>query len=350
MSETKESLFDDPENVNIGILGASGLVGGLAADILAERNVAFGALRVFASEQSAGGQIQYKDRNVVVEDAAEADFTDLDIVIGAAGAEVSKRYAERITSGGAILIDNSSAFRMDRCVPLVVAGVNDEDLDTVKKGSIVANPNCTTAIALTALKPLHDKATLDSMTLTTFQAASGAGHAGVEALNHQMSTLMFSSSLTRLDGLSKAEVFPARIVDNVIPQRGEFADGKMGETEEEVKLREESRKILGLPHLRVSGTCVSVPVMNGHSISVNAKFKNQILPEQARTFLDDTPGVKVVDLPMPSEASGHDEVLVGRIRPDETAVNGLAMFVSGDNLRRGAALNAVQSVELLLDR
>jgi aspartate-semialdehyde dehydrogenase len=336
--------------MRIGIVGATGQVGGVMRRILAERHFPVDQLRLFASARSAGRTLPWQDGEVTVEDAAAADFRGLDIVLFSAGKSSSKEMAERVAAAGAVVIDNSSAWRMDPDVPLVVSEVNPDAARNRPKG-IIANPNCTTMAAMPVLRPLHDEAGLVSMVVTTYQAVSGAGLAGVSELDEQVQKVADRATELTHDGRAvefpAADKFPRTIAFNVVPQAGSFVDDGLGETDEEQKLRNESRKILDIPSLLVSGTCVRVPVFTGHSLQINARFTRPLSPAQAREVLAGAPGVELSEVPTPLEAAGRDPSYVGRIRADETAENGLSFFVANDNLRKGAALNAVQVAELV---
>ncbi|WP_203834914.1 aspartate-semialdehyde dehydrogenase [Winogradskya humida] len=336
--------------MRIGIVGATGQVGGVMRRILAERDFPVDQLRLFASARSAGRTLPWKDGEVTVEDAATADFSGLDIVLFSSGKGSSKELAPKVAAAGAVIIDNSSAWRMDPDVPLVVAEVNPDAAKVRPKG-IIANPNCTTMAAMPVLRPLHDEAGLVAMVATTYQAVSGAGLAGVAELAEQVQKVADRAAELTHDGgaveFPAPRSFPRPIAFNVIPQAGSFVDDGLGETDEEQKLRNESRKILGIPELKVSGTCVRVPVFTGHSLQVNVRFARPLSPARALELLADAPGVELSDVPTPLQAAGKDPTFVGRIRNDETAENGLALFLSNDNLRKGAALNAVQVAELI---
>lgn len=337
-----------PHGMNVGIVGATGLVGEFMRSILAERDFPVKSMRLFASARSAGRRLAWKDTEVVVEDASKADYSGLDVAFFSAGASASRQLAPVVAAAGAIVIDNSSAWRMDPDVPLVVAEVNPHALKGITKG-IVANPNCTTMAAMPVLKPLHAVAGLRRMVVSTYQAVSGGGIAGVQELEAQVrATGAQSAALTR-DG--SALDFPAGkkwsvpIAFNVVPLNYEIVED--GYTEEEVKLRNESRRILEIPELLVSGTCVRVPVYTSHSLSINAEFERPIPVALALELLRSAPGVIVTDIPNPLAAAGRDPVFVGRVRQDPTVEHGIALFVTGDNLRKGAALNAVQIAEVL---
>ena len=332
----------------VGVFGATGQVGTVMRSILAERAFPATDLRFFASARSAGKRLPWGDGDIEVEDVATADLAGIDIALLSMGATASREHAPRIVAAGATVIDNSSAWRMDPEVPLVVAGVNDHTLQSIPKG-IVANPNCTTMAFMPVMKPLHAEATLTRLVISTYQAVSGAGGAGVDELAEQVRAAGDKAPELAFDGsavdLPAANVFPQTIAFNVLPHAGTFVDD---ETNEEKKLRDESRKILEIPDLTVSGTCVRVPVFTGHSLSINAEFERDLSPERARELLAATDGVTVVDVPTPLQAAGADPCFVGRIRRDPGAAHGLALFVSNDNLRKGAALNAVQIAEALL--
>ena len=342
-------------SLSVGIVGATGQVGGVLLDLLANKRDAVGSIRCFASSRSAGRQLTWRGGDIEVEDAAVADPTGLDIVIFSAGGAAAKALAPRFAAAGAVVIDNSSAFRMDPEVPLVVSEVNPAALDQIPKG-IVANPNCTTMAAMPVLKPLHDEAGLVRVVASTYQSVSGSGLAGVAELAEQVQAIgdRGPELAARGDALSlpAAVKFPGPIAFNVIPLAGALLDDDSGETEEERKLRDESRKILGLPGLAVSATNVRVPVYTGHSISLNLEFQRPLSPSRAAELLRGAPGVRLTALPTPLDVAGADHSLVGRIRRDEGVHDGrgLAMFVCGDNLRKGSALNAVQLAELIASR
>ncbi|MEO5653682.1 MAG: aspartate-semialdehyde dehydrogenase [Marmoricola sp.] len=345
--------------VRIGIVGATGQVGVAMRQILLERDFPADEIRFFASARSAGTVLEYAGRQVTVEDAATADPTGLDIALFSAGATTSRAQADRFAAAGVVVVDNSSAFRMDPDVPLVVSEVNPADIEiALRKGGrrIIANPNCTTMAAMPVLKPLHDAAGLVRLVVSTYQAVSGSGVAGVEELAGQVGAAGEGSRGLAYDG--DAVDFPAprtyqrTIAYNVVPLAGSLVEDGLGETDEEKKLRNESRKILGLPDLLVSGICVRVPVFTGHSLAVNAEFSSPITVARARELLADAPGVELSDIPNPLQAAGRDPSYVGRLRQDEgvTDDRGLALFLSNDNLRKGAALNTVQIAELLAAR
>ncbi|HZU81109.1 MAG TPA: aspartate-semialdehyde dehydrogenase [Acidimicrobiales bacterium] len=339
--------------MRIGVVGATGQVGTVMRAILAERAFPVDAIRFFASARSAGGTLPWAGAEVAVEDAGSADFSGLDVVLMSAGATASRAIAPRVAAAGAVAVDNSSAWRMDPDVPLVVPEVNTDALASIPKG-IVANPNCTTMVAMPVLAPLHREAQLRRLVVSTYQSVSGAGGAGVRELEEQVvktadgvAGLAFSGAAVDFPAPT---VFSGPIAHNVLPLAGSLVGDGSEETNEEQKLRDESRKILGIPDLAVSGTCVRVPVFCGHSLSMNAEFARPIDVARARELLGAAPGVRLVDVPTPLQAAGIDDTLVGRLRVDPGVAHGLALFVSGDNLRKGAALNAVQIAEALLAR
>ena len=341
--------------VNLGIVGATGQVGVAVRQILLERDFPIDQIRFFASARSAGTVLPFGDREVTVEDAATADPTGLDIAIFSAGGATSKALAPVFAAAGVTVIDNSSAFRMDPDVPLVVSEVNPEALDDIRKG-IVANPNCTTMAAMPVLKPLHDEAQLVRMIASTYQAVSGSGLAGVEELASQVAAVGDKATELVHDGSALHFPDPVKYVQpiafNVLPMAGSIVDDGLFETDEEQKLRNESRKILGIPSLRVSGLCVRVPVFTGHSLAINAEFARPMTPARAAELLADAEGVELTDIPTPLLAAGKDPSYVGRLRQDPgvDGDRGLALFISNDNLRKGAALNTVQIAELLAAR
>ena len=339
--------------VRIGVVGATGQVGAVVRRLLEERDFPVEEIRFFASERSAGTTLPFKGEEILVEDAATADPTGLDIAIFSAGATTSKAQAPRFAEAGVLVIDNSSGWRMDPDVPLVVSEVNPHAIKDARKG-IIANPNCTTMAAMPVLKVLDAEAGLQRLIVSTYQAVSGAGLAGGEELLEQAKAAVAQDAIELVhDGsaviMPTPSKFPKNIAFNVVPFAGNLVDDGLGETDEEKKLRNESRKILELPDLLVSGTCVRVPVFTGHSLSINAEFARPVSPERARELLDGAAGVVLSDIPTPLEAAGNDPSYVGRIRQDDGVPEGrgLALFISNDNLRKGAALNAVQIAELV---
>jgi aspartate-semialdehyde dehydrogenase len=338
--------------VRVGIFGATGQVGGVMRRLLGERGFPVDELRYFASARSAGRTLPWGDDEILVEDAATADYSGIDVALFSMGKYASKELAPAVAEAGAIVVDNSSAWRMDPDVPLVVADVNDHTLADARKG-IVANPNCTTMAFMAVLAPLHREAGLRRIVVDTYQAVSGAGGEGVDELDGQLRAAGDRASALTVDGdaveFPAPQKFAATIAHNVVPLAGSLVDDGSGETDEEQKLRNESRKILGIPDLAVAVTCVRVPVFTGHSMAIHAEFEQPLDPERATELLHDAPGVEVVSLPTPLLAAGADPSYVGRIRRDETVEGGrgLSLFVSNDNLRKGAALNAVQIAERL---
>jgi aspartate-semialdehyde dehydrogenase len=341
--------------VNLGVVGATGQVGVAMRQILLERAFPLSEVRFFASARSAGTVLPFGDREIVVEDAATADPSGLDIALFSAGASTSRALAPRFAAAGVTVVDNSSAFRKDPDVPLVVSEVNPGALEQIRKG-IVANPNCTTMAAMPVLKPLHDDAGLVRLIASTYQAVSGSGVAGVEELATQVAAIGDKARELAYDGDAVAfpepEKYARTIAYNVLPMAGSIVDDGLDETDEEQKLRNESRKILDIPDLPVSGICVRVPVFTGHSLAINAEFARPMTPARARELLAAAPGVELAEIPTPLQAAGKDPSYVGRIRQDPGVEGdrGLAFFVSGDNLRKGAALNTVQIAELLASR
>jgi aspartate-semialdehyde dehydrogenase len=341
-----------PDGLHVGVVGATGQVGGVMRRLLAERDFPLASLRFFASSRSAGTTLPWLDGEIVVEDAETADVSGLDIALFSIGAAASRAQAPRFVAAGALVIDNSSAFRMDPDAPLVVSEVNPDTIADARKG-IIANPNCTTMAAMPVLKPLHDEAGLVRLVVSTYQAVSGSGLTGVDELDKQLREVVGRGPELTHDG--SAVPFPAPqkyvapIAFNVLPLAGSVVDDGSFETDEEQKLRNETRKILDIPELAVSGTCVRVPVFTGHSLSINAEFARPLSVERAREVLAGAPGVELVDVPTPLHAAGKDPSYVGRLRSDRGVPDGrgLALFVSNDNLRKGAALNAIQIAELL---
>jgi aspartate-semialdehyde dehydrogenase len=335
----------------VGLVGATGQVGTVMLRILQERNFPISQLRLFASARSAGRALQFAGEDIVVEDAATADPSGLDIALFSAGATSSRALAPRFAEAGVVVIDNSSAWRMDPDVPLVVSEVNPDAIGQMRKG-IIANPNCTTMAAMPVLQPLHAEAGLVRLIASTYQAVSGSGLAGVQELDSQIRAAGEKAAELTHDGSALAFPEPSTyarpIAFNVLPWAGKLMDDGEFETDEEKKLRNESRKILDIPELRVSGTCVRVPVFTGHSLSLNVEFARELSVARALELLAAAPGVVVTDIPTPLQAAGADPSYVGRVRQD--GPNGLALFVSNDNLRKGAALNAIQIAELVAAR
>jgi aspartate-semialdehyde dehydrogenase len=339
--------------MRVGIFGATGQVGGVMRRLVDERDFPVDEMRYFASHRSAGSKLPWRGAQVLVEDADGADFTGLEIALFSCGKTTSLWLAPRVAAAGAVVIDNSSAWRMDPEVPLVVSEVNPEALASIPKG-IVANPNCTTMVAMPVLKPLDAAAGLRRVVAATYQAVSGAGLAGVAELDAQVRAGADRASALTFDGSAVEFPAPAKFVApvafNVLPLAGALVEDGTGETDEEQKFRNESRKILGLAELGVVCSCVRVPVFTGHSLALALEFARALSPETAREILAASPGVVLADVPTPLRTAGSDPVLVGRIRRDPTVANGLVLFVSGDNLRKGAALNAVEIAEILAAR
>lgn len=334
-------------DVRIGLVGATGLVGTMMLRILEERKFPVGELRCFASARSAGRTLTWGDGSVAVEDVDGASFKGLDLVLLSAGGSVSRVVAPRIAEDGAVAIDNSSTWRMDAEVPLVVAEVNPAAIANRPKG-IVANPNCTTMAAMPVLGPLNHAAGLQRIVVSTYQAVSGAGQAGVAELEEQLQALSgrgMELATGSVGNRPSGTVFPGTIANNVLSIAGDLVDD---ETVEEHKFRNESRKILSLPDLDVACTCVRVPVFTGHSMTIDAEFERLIDPATARSILSGAEGVALADIPTPLDAAGGDVSLVGRLRQSGHHPRRLSMFISGDNLRKGAALNTVQLAELLV--
>jgi aspartate-semialdehyde dehydrogenase len=336
--------------MRIGVVGATGMVGEVMRSVLEERSFPADDVRFFASARSAGRTLPWRGGEVVVEDADAADYAGVDIALFSAGGGPSRELAPKAAAAGAIVVDNSSAWRMDPDVPLVVPEVNADALDSIPKG-IVANPNCTTMVCMPPLKVLHDAFGLRRVTASTYQAVSGAGVRGVAELDEQAHKVMERATDLTFNGRAvdypEPSKFAAPIAFNVLALAGSLVDD---ETDEEHKFRNESRKILGLPDLSVMCTCVRVPVYTGHSVSIVAEFDRPITVDEAKSLLASAPGTELVDVPTPLQAAGADPCYVGRIRAVPDMPNGLALFVSGDNLRKGAALNAVQIAEALLPR
>jgi len=336
--------------MRVGVVGATGQVGGVMRRLLDERGFPVDEIRYFASARSAGRALAWGNDDVIVEDVAVADPAGLDIALFSAGATASRELAPAFAAAGAIVIDNSSAWRMDPDVPLVVDEVNGQLALDPPKG-IIANPNCTTMVAMPVLKPLHDEVGLVRLIASTYQAVSGAGLVGVDELDEQVRKTVDGAAELTHDGhtvsFPEPSTFAAPIAFNVLALAGTLVDDGSFETNEEQKLRNETRKILDIPDLAVSGTCVRVPVFTGHSLSLNAEFAEPLSIERATELLAGAPGVELADVPMPLDAAGNDPCYVGRLRIDPTVAEGrgLALFVCGDNLRKGAALNAIQIAE-----
>ncbi|MDN6430892.1 aspartate-semialdehyde dehydrogenase [Corynebacterium flavescens] len=340
----------------LAVVGATGQVGRTMRAILEQREFPADKVRFFASARSAGQELEFRGEKIVVEDLAQVtpeSIADVDIALFSAGGSTSKQYSPVFAEAGATVVDNSSAFRKDPQVPLIVAEVNPQEAKDLPKG-IIANPNCTTMAAMPVLKVLHNVAGLRRLHISSYQAVSGSGLAGVETLAKQVAEIGEHNVELAQDGslLAPEDLGPyvAPIAYNAVPFAGNLVDDGSEETDEEQKLRNESRKILGIPDLKVAGTCVRVPVFTGHTLTIHAEFAQDITPDQARDLLSKAPGVKVVDVPTPLQSAGIDDCLVGRIRQDQSldGNNGLVLVVAGDNLRKGAALNTIQIAELLV--
>ena len=340
----------------IAVVGATGQVGRVMRSILEERNFPADEVRFFASARSAGKELEFRGKQVVVEDVAATSTEDLkgiDIALFSAGGATSREHAPRFADAGAVVVDNSSAWRKDPDVPLIVSEVNPQEAKNTPKG-IIANPNCTTMAMMPVMGALHKAAGLERLNVSSYQAVSGSGLAGVEALLEQVRANSDTADQLVEDGsalsVGSLDPYVAPIAFNALPMAGSVVDDGSLETDEEQKLRNESRKILGLPDLPVAGTCVRVPVLTGHTMTIHAQFSQDITPEEAEKVLHETAGVDVVDVPTPLAATGIDNSLVGRIRQDQSVPGkrGLVLVVSGDNLRKGAALNTIQIAELLV--
>lgn len=342
--------------VNVAVLGATGQVGMVMRRVFDERNFPIKDLRFMASAHSAGTVLQYRGKDIVVEDVEKSDLRGIDIAIFSAGGGTSKIWAPKFAQAGAIVVDNSSQWRMHDDVPLVVAEVNPEDLDTIPCG-IVANPNCTTMACMPVLKPLADAFGLQRLIVSSYQAVSGAGRAGaLQLMNEAQAALDQGADKLVFDGSAIDFPQPTKVVRtiafNVVPFIGAIVDDGSEETDEEQKLRNESRKILHLPNLAASCTCVRVGVFTGHGMSVNAEFKHEVTPGMAREVLQGAAGVELNDIPTPQLAAGRSASYVGRIRQDQAVDGnrGLALFIANDNLRKGAALNAMQLAEIIAEK
>ena len=327
----------------VGVLGATGAVGQEMMNLLEERNFPVGQLVPLASARSAGKTLKFRGEDVVIREACDSAFEGIDIVLGAAENDIAEKFAPAIVKAGAVFVDNSSAFRLDSNVPLVVPEVNPEDAKNHK--GIISNPNCSTIITVTAVNALNKLSPIKSMVASTYQAVSGAGVAGMAELKNQVEALAKGED-------AEANTFAYQIAYNLIPQIG--GEQFEGYTSEEMKMQNEGRKIMHLPELKVSCTCIRVPVIRSHSISVSCHFDVPVTVEQVREAIAKAPGCKLVDdlakkeYPMPLETSGQDIVYVGRIRPDLTDDNGICLWCCGDQVRKGAATNAIQIAELLV--
>ena len=327
--------------MRVAIAGATGAVGRKMLRILEERKFPAEEVVLLASERSVGRKIPFRDSELTVSRLTEDAFDGVDLALFSCGASRSLEFAPAAVKAGAVVVDNSSAFRLDEGVPLVVPEVNVDALDS--HGGVIANPNCSTIQLVVALKPLHDAARIKRIVVSTYQAVSGAGQAAIDEMQAQIK-----------GDTAAPKKMPHEIAFNCLPHIDVFLEG--GHTKEEKKMVDETRKIMGAPHLAVSATCVRVPVFNAHSESVNVEFEESVSPEEARALLERAPGVEVVDdvesfaYPMPKDADGEDPVYVGRIRRDDSQENTLNLWVVADNLRKGAALNAVQIAEALIEK
>ena len=328
----------------VAIAGATGAVGEELIQLLEERSFPVKELILLASARSAGKTMTFRGEEIVIRELTHESFEGVEIALFSAGGGISKEFAPSTAKAGAVVIDNSSAFRIDPDVPLIVPEINPEAAKDLKKG-IIANPNCTTIVSLMALAPLHRKFGLKAIIASSYQAVSGSGTAGIQELDQQVAALQKGEPIEQ-------NVYPRQIAFNVIPQVDVFDEGDY--TKEELKMLNESRKILGVPDLEVTCTCVRVPVHRSHSVSISAQFEKPITPDSARSAISRNPGIRVVDnprageFPVPLDTTGKDDCLVGRIRQDRVLPNALALWVVGDQVRKGAALNAVQIAELIV--
>jgi aspartate-semialdehyde dehydrogenase len=334
------------DGYRVGVVGATGLVGTTILELLADRGFPVSEVVPFASARSAGRELEWNGSSIVVRALGEETIQGLDVVLSSAGGKVSAEWAPRLVAAGAVVVDNTSYWRMHDDVPLVVAEVNPDALEG--HNGIVANPNCSTMQMVVALKPLHDEVGIERLVISTYQAVSGTGKAAIDELHAQSRAVLAGEEPV-------ASIYPHPIAFNVLAQAGSFPAGD-DHTDEERKLINETRKILGDEAIRVSATCVRVPVVSGHSEAVNVETRDPLSPERARELLAAAPGVTVLDdpaagrYPMAIEAAGKDDVFVGRIRRDPGNERALDMWVVSDNLRKGAATNTVQLAELLVDR
>ncbi|NJK48411.1 aspartate-semialdehyde dehydrogenase [Candidatus Gracilibacteria bacterium] len=331
------------QGINVAILGATGAVGTELLELLESRKFPVASLKLLASQRSAGTTLPFKGENIPVEAVSEESFQGVDLVLASAGGSTSKAWAKTIVEAGAVMVDNSSAFRMDSQVPLVVPEINPEA--AAGHQGIIANPNCTTILMGIAVYPLHRDRPIKRLVVSTYQSASGAGARAMEELKTQAKAILANETPT-------AEAFPYPLAFNLFPHNSPL--NEQGYCEEEVKMIKETRKIFNAPQLQITATCVRVPVLRAHSEAVNLEFDEPFSPQQAKEILASAPGVKLVEdwqanyFPMPIDATGRDEVLVGRIRQDISHPCGLELWLCGDQIRKGAALNAVQIAELLV--
>lgn len=347
MSKTEVLRFKKKPSYNVAIMGATGAVGVEMMQILEERKFPIASLKLLASERSAGRKLRFAGKTYTVQLLTEDSFKGVDIVLASAGGSISKKFAAAVAKAGAVMIDNTSAFRMDPEVPLVIPEINASEIKNSGKKRIIANPNCSTIVALMALYPLHKAAGLARFNVATYQAASGAGAQAMEELRVQAGEILAGKKPTK-------KIFKHQIAFNVFSHNSSV--GPEGYNEEEMKMIKETHKILGEKDIKVQVTCVRVPVFRAHSEAIYAKFEKAITPDQARKILAKAPGVKVVDkvganyFPMPVDSAHQDDILVGRIRQDLFSKKTIGLFVSGDQIRKGAALNAVQIAEKLIGK
>lgn len=333
------------EKYNVAVVGATGAVGEQMREVLEERDFPVGELRLLASERSAGQLLPFRDKQFRVDVLNEDSFNDIDIGLFSAGGSVSDKFAPIAVAAGGVVIDNTARFRMEPDVPLVVPEVNAKEIANCKNRGVIANPNCSTIQMVVALKPIHDAARIKRVVVSTYQSVSGAGRRAMEELSQQVSALYNGKELAM-------EKFPHQIAFNCIPHIDVFVDG--GYTKEEMKMINETRKILGEPSMRVTATTVRVPVFCSHSESINVETEKKLTAADVKAILREAPGVIVADepednvYPMPIDAVGKDATYVGRIREDDSVANGINLWVVADNLRKGAALNAVQIAEILI--
>jgi aspartate-semialdehyde dehydrogenase len=333
------------KSINVAILGATGAVGTEIIEILESRNFPVANLKLLSSPRSAGKTLSFKGENLTVEAVTESSFQNIDLVLASAGGSTSKAWVKTIVESGAVMVDNSSAFRMNPQVPLIVPEINPQD--AVNHPGVIANPNCTTILLGVAIYPLHQVQPLQRVIVSTYQSASGAGARAMEEVKIQAQAILNGEE-------AKAEVLPYPLAFNLFPHNSALSDN--GYCEEELKMTNETRKIFNQPDLRLSATCVRVPVLRAHSEAVNLEFKAPFSVAKAREILGNSPGIKLVEdwqknyFPMPIDATGEDDVLVGRIRQDLSNPNALELWLCGDQIRKGAALNAIQIAELLLEK
>ena len=333
------------ESYRVAILGATGAVGTELMTLLEERNFSVSKLKLLASPRSAGQTLQFRGESLIVEAVSDRSFDGIDLVLASAGASISKAWAPKAIAAGAVVVDNSSAFRMDANVPLIVPEVNPQA--AAQHQGLIANPNCTTILMAVAIYPLHLVQPIQRIVAATYQSASGAGARAMEEMKTQAQAILNGQKPV-------AEIFPYPLAFNLFPHNSKL--NEQGYCEEEMKMVHETRKIFGVPDLQITPTCIRVPVMRAHSEAINLEFKQPFSVVQAREILSRAPGVRLVEdwsanyFPMPMDASGEDNVLVGRIRQDISHPCGLELWLCGDQIRKGAALNAIQIAELLVQK